>query len=78
MDAIKTGDVVTVGPAYQMADHPPFIGRGSFVADQWTGKTYRVVAVAGRDAELAPADILDADESDAVVSINLRRLTRKA
>ncbi len=81
MNNIKIGDLVKVGPSYQMADHPPFIGRGTFRADQWTDKVYRVVALRpGKlcppSAALAPANLLNVDESDEVVDIVLTRLTK--
>jgi hypothetical protein len=81
MDELQVGDVVLVGPAYTMADEPPWAGRGRFVADGWTGVTMRIVGWLGtqppRMAMLAPADIVDVDESDEVVSINVGRLTLK-
>jgi len=73
--ACTVGALVVVGPRYVMADHPPYAGNGRHEADEWTGRTFRVVAIEGRDAALAPADLVGADESDAVVYIHQRRLT---
>lgn len=67
---IKVGDLVTVkAPAYNPAD-------------QWTGRTYRVVALRDsskyggcRSAALAPSNLVGVDESDEVVDISLQRLS---
>lgn len=70
MSDFKIGDLVTVGPAYQMG--------GTFAPDKYTGRTMRIVELSAgspRGAELAPADIVNADSSDAEVWINLTRLT---
>lgn len=32
------GCTVVIGTKYEMADHPPFVGRGRQVADKWTGR----------------------------------------
>jgi hypothetical protein len=72
---LKIGGLVTVGPKYVMADNTPYIDRGHFEADEWTGQTLRVVGISGQDGLLAPANLAGADESDAVVYIHSRRLT---
>ncbi len=66
---IKIGDIVTVkAPKYNPA------------GDQWTGKTYRVVALrtskygGAPSAALAPSNLVGVDESDEVVDISLQRL----
>lgn len=84
MDAadLKIGMLVTVGPAYKMSDRAPHIGNGTYEADEWTGRTYRVVAVRKASGALgcdsvALADplLIDVDESDEIVDISARRLT---
>ena len=68
------GMLVTVGPAYRMSEHPPYVGNGTYEADAWTGSTMRVVAIHGNDAGLAPnhPNVTAWDEE---VSIHSRRLT---
>lgn len=70
--------MVVVGPRYVMADDPPFIGNGRAEPDGYTGRIMRIVALHHNhtppSAELAPGDVLGADESDAIVDIPLRRL----
>lgn len=73
--AVVVGALVIVGTRYVMADHPPYAGHGRQEPDEWTGRMFRVVALEGRDAALAPPDLLGVDSSDAVVSINMGRLT---
>lgn len=74
------GSLVTVGPKYVMAVHPPYGGRGYFEPDPWTGRTFRVVAVRvyavlPPSAALADPTLLDVDETDEIVDIVLRRLS---
>jgi hypothetical protein len=68
MNEIAVGSLVTVkAPTYNPVD-------------QWTGKTFRVVAlrtskISGcRSAALAPSNHVGVDESDEVVDISLQRL----
>lgn len=75
LEDIRVGDVVQVAPRYVMAEHPPFIGNGTFASDNYTGEVFRVVALRGFSAALAPTDLLEVDESDEVVDIVFRRLT---
>lgn len=72
---VIVGALVLVGTRYVMADHPPFVGNGHQEPDEWTGRTFRVVALEGMDAALAPPELVGADETDAVVYIHTRRLT---
>jgi hypothetical protein len=86
MDAstLKIGMLVTVGPAYKMADSPPYIGNGTYEADTWTGQTMRVIAVRKANpalhtcdsAALTDPNLVDPDESDEIVDISARRLTQ--
>ena len=74
---IKIGDLVTVGGCFEMGERQ---GQGRIVADNYTGRTMRVVAIhpgklSAASAELAPSNIVGADESDAEVDIVLSRLT---
>jgi hypothetical protein len=74
---IEVGDVVKVGPKFEMGDR---LGQGRMVADDYTGRVFRVVALrTGKlgpsSAALAPANIIGADESDEVVDVVLRRLS---
>jgi hypothetical protein len=75
---VRVGDVVVVGTRYVMADFPPYHGRGKQEADEWTGRQFRIVGFRGRDAVLAPANIIGADMSDEVVDINVGRLGGEA
>ena len=73
---MKTGDLVVVGPKYVMSDRAPNVGNGTLEADQWTGRTYRVVGFDKTNGvKLADPALINADESDEVVTINRRRLT---
>lgn len=73
-DKITTGMLVTVGPAYRMADVPPFAGKGTYVDDAWAGLTMRVVAIHGLYAGLAP-NVPGVDAEDEEVTIHSRRLS---
>lgn len=72
---MQVGQIVAVGPKYVMSNHQPHIGNGHFENDEWTGKLFRVVKINSRDADLAPTNLVGADETDAVVSVVFRRLT---
>ncbi len=75
---IEVGAVVTVGMRFE--GHPTRMGEGRMVADEYTGKAFRVVALrssksGGADsAALAPSNLVGVDESDEVVDIACRRL----
>lgn len=71
------GDLVIVGPAYRMAEQPPYEGHHTYAHDEITGYVGCIVKLDGDAAELAPANLLDVDESDADLSVTLKRL-RKA
>lgn len=80
---IKIGDLVKVDHKYQMAEQAPYSGRGTYVADEWTGRVFRVVAISPPStyisismASLADAKVIGADESDEIVSIAVGRLTK--
>jgi hypothetical protein len=76
VDDFKIGDLVKVGPAYQMG--------GTYAPDRWTGRTMRIVDLPAASssipipagADLAPADLVDPDSSDSEVWIRLTRLTK--
>ncbi len=75
---MKIGMLVTVGNRFVMGDR---IGRGTMEADEWTGRTFRIVAIrhskiTGQDsAALALSNLVGVDESDEVVDIGCGRLT---
>lgn len=74
--ALELGDVVKVGPRFVMADHPPFFGNHRFESDEWTDRVMRIVRFCGvADLELAPANLVGVDGSDADVIIHHSRLT---
>lgn len=81
--ALKVGMLVTVGPAYRMAEKPPYIGNGTYKSDQWTGQTMRVVALRTANpalqtcasAALTDPSLVNPDASDEIVDISTRRLT---
>lgn len=67
--------LVSVGPAYQMADSPPWLGRGTYRADEWTGRTYRAVGFDKTGGvQLADPSLINADASDEFVTIIGRRV----
>lgn len=72
--ALVLGELVKVGPAYRMADAPPYAGHGTYEADAWTGRLMRVVAIHGQDVGLA-SDRPGVTEEDEEVAIIARRLT---
>ena len=72
---LEIGGLVTVGPKYVMAEHPPYAGNGTFEADEVTGRTFRVVGFRGICAVLALPDVVDADIRDEWTDLPCRRLT---
>lgn len=72
--ALKLGNVVKVGPRFVMAQFAG--GKSSFASDEWTDRVMRVVRFCGvADLELAPANLIGVDGSDADVIIHHSRLT---
>lgn len=74
---IEVGSLVEVGERFEMGHN---VGQGRKVADEYTGRRFVVVRIntsysGPPNADLAPADLIGADESDAVVNIVCRRLT---
>lgn len=75
---MRVGDVVMVGTRFVMGDR---VGQGRQESDSLTGTVWRIVRLrdAGKycpaSAELAPADLLNVDESDAVWDVSLTRLS---
>ncbi len=79
---MKVGDLVRVGQRYVMSEHPPHVGNGTYVDDEYTGKVFRIVAIrppgkyrSCTGAALALPGLVGVDESDEVVDIACGRLT---
>jgi hypothetical protein len=64
------GSTVIIGTKYEMADHPPFVGRGRQVADEWTG---RKMMVTGYSKE--GAVFLGEEPEDLDLMVDARRLS---
>lgn len=75
---IKIGQLVTVGMRFEGGNR---VGEGKMTPDEWTGRTFRVVAIrhsklSGQiSAALAPSNLVGVDESDEEVDIGVNRLT---
>lgn len=70
---LEVGSLVEVGTKFEMG---AVQGQGRQIADEWTGRVFQVVGFEcnGWDVMLAPANLIGADETDAVVTIIRRRL----
>jgi hypothetical protein len=77
---LKVGDVVEVGPRFVMGER---LGQGHMEPDEWTGRKMRIVdirwsEIGGHfDADLATADIEDADAEVTIITSRLSEPVRR-